>query len=94
MPQPVELIRSQISRSFKHMERAGVIDSSRLELSHEQSEMILNGLSDLVNSSATMTESQACRISTHIMEHMLGKPSYPGLPEMLMLASYINTCKA
>jgi len=56
----------------------------------------LNFLNSLVNSNATMTKEQAGVVSYWLVDHHLSAepfPDYPKLPDLLPLATYINSCK-
>lgn len=56
--------------------------------------MYLNFLNGLVNPTATMTEEQAAFVSDWIVDkHLPTEPDYPKLPELLPLATYINSCR-
>ena len=53
---------------------------------------ILFELNRLVKLSATMSEVQGETIANHIIGQLVGRDSFPPLPELLAIATYINSC--
>ena len=55
--------------------------------------VVVNSLDSMVNRKAVMSEDQAHPLETYIIDHMAGKDGYPPLPQRIMLATYINSCR-